>query len=93
MLSINIFSIKFLNEVHPSIFSPVKNCAIRYIMMDHVIQCTLIILLLLILVVVSLPFLIQTVHANIIKFCSTVLITNTVMKAKEHELVEFCQQS
>ena len=50
-------------------------------MMDHVIQCTLM-LLLLILVVVSLPFLIQTVRANIIKFCSTVLITNTVMKSK-----------
>ena len=28
MLSINIFLVKFLNEMHPSIFCPIKNRAI-----------------------------------------------------------------
>ena len=30
MLSVKIFPVKFLNEVHPSILCPVKNYAILY---------------------------------------------------------------
>ena len=46
MLSVNIFPVKFLNKVHPSMFCPIKNCVcmlsptivyVPYILAKHLI--------------------------------------------------------